>query len=207
MNIVFDFGAVLFTWQPVVLAAQHFPTQAATTAQAGHLAHEIFAHADWQAFDRGTLHIDEVITRTATRLQLDHAALHHLVHGIGDYLVPMADSVQLLEDLHARRQSDPSLRLYYLSNMPVPYARVLEARHGFLKRFDGGVFSGDVLQIKPEPAIYQTLEDSYGLMPQDTVFLDDLLPNIAAAQARGWHGIHFKSADDARAQLTHILGK
>ena len=34
MNIVFDFGAVLFDWQPVQLVAQHFPERAATPAQA-----------------------------------------------------------------------------------------------------------------------------------------------------------------------------
>ena len=38
MNVVFDFGAVLFTWRPVDLMAECFPKLAATPAQAGHLA-------------------------------------------------------------------------------------------------------------------------------------------------------------------------
>jgi FMN phosphatase YigB (HAD superfamily) len=35
----------------------------------------------------------------------------------------------------------------------VDYARVLEREFAFVRQFDGGVFSGDVGHIKPEPAI------------------------------------------------------
>ena len=45
MNVVFDFGAVLFTWRPVDLMMECFPQRAATRAEAGHLAHEVFGHA------------------------------------------------------------------------------------------------------------------------------------------------------------------
>ena len=71
MNYVFDFGAVLVNWQPVNMLAECFPQQADSPAHAGHLAHEVFAHADWHDYDRGVLTIDEVITRTSERLGLD----------------------------------------------------------------------------------------------------------------------------------------
>lgn len=206
MNVVFDFGAVLFTWRPVDLVTECFPERAPTPAQAGHLAHEVFGHADWQDFDRGTATMEEVIDRTVARLGLDRAALTKLVGEIGERLVPMPDSIALLTRLHALRaqqqaQGEEPLKLYFLSNMPVPYARTLERLHGFLRDFDGGIFSGDVLLIKPEAAIYQLLQNRYALEPAKTVFIDDLLGNIEAAQAQGWHGIHFKSA----AQVTQDL--
>jgi putative hydrolase of the HAD superfamily len=212
MNVVFDFGAVLFTWRPVELVAQCFPELAATPQQAGHLAHAVFGHADWQDFDRGTLSMACVVDRTAERLNLNHSVLQQLVEGIGEKLVPMADSVALLTQLHAQRSataskaesvpaSSPAVRLYYLSNMPEPYARTLERLHPFLKWFDGGVFSGDVHHIKPEPAIYALLQARYALDPAQTVFIDDLLGNVQAAQALGWHGIHFESAAQVKAQL------
>ena len=197
MNVVFDFGAVLFTWRPVDLITECFPQRAATPAQAGHLAHEVFGHADWQAFDAGLMAMDVVVARTAARLDLDAQVLGDLVGSIDDRLEPMAPSVALLEQLHVL----PDVRLYFLSNMPEPYARALEQRHTFLDRFKGGIFSGDVGLAKPDPAIYQLLQTRHALVPAQTVFIDDLLGNIEAAQAEGWHGIHFKSA----AQVTQAL--
>lgn len=208
MNVVFDFGAVLFTWRPVDLVAECFPDRASTPAQAGHLAHEVFGHPDWQAFDRGTATMEEVIDRTVARLGLDRAALTTLVGEIGDRLVPMPDSIALLTRLRALRaqqqaqaQGGEPLKLYFLSNMPVPYARTLERLHSFLQEFDGGIFSGDVLLIKPEPAIYQLLQSRYALAARHTVFIDDLLGNVQAARAQGWHGIHFESAQQVTAEL------
>jgi len=207
MNIVFDFGAVLFTWRPAELLARSFPVAASTLQQAAQLAHAVFGHADWHNFDRGTLAMEEVIARTAQRLGLDHGVLSELVEGIGEQLLPMDASVALLTQLHAlRRQSDSALRLYYLSNMPVPYARTLERLHPFLQWFDGGIFSGDVQHIKPEPAIYQLLQTRYVLEPAHTVFIDDLKSNVTAAQALGWAGIHFASVPQLRSQLGAFVG-
>ncbi len=210
MNVVFDFGAVLFTWRPLDLVAECFPDRAGTPAQAGHLAHAVFGHADWQAFDRGTLSMAAVVQRTATRLGLEPAVLAALVQGIGERLRPMPDTVALLAQLHALRSAPvmapphgwgAGLRLYYLSNMPIPYARTLQRLHPFLACFDGGIFSGDVQHIKPEPAIYQLLQSRHALVPAHTVLIDDLPGNVQAAQAQGWHGIQFHSAQQVRAAL------
>lgn len=214
VNVVFDFGAVLFTWRPVELVARYFPQQAATPQQARHLAHAVFGHADWHQFDRGTLSMAAVVERTADRLDLEHAALADLVQGIGEHLVPIVDTVALLAQLHALR-STPAHgasvdapggwgaggRLYYLSNMPIPYARTLERLHPFLAWFDGGIFSGDVQHIKPEPAIYQLLQTRYALESARTVFIDDLPGNVQAARALGWHGIEFTTAAQLRSDL------
>lgn len=210
MNIVFDFGAVLFTWRPVELVAQYFPEQASTPAQAGHLAHSVFAHADWQSFDQGTLAMDVVVQRTAQRLNLNHAALAELVERIGELLTPMADSVALLERLHRQRSTvkdKVATRLYFLSNMPLPYARTLEKNNAFLKWFDGGIFSSDVKRIKPDPSIYQLLQSRYQLEPARTVFIDDLLGNVQAARELGWHGIHFESAQQLQVELEAVLAR
>ena len=232
MNVVFDFGAVLFTWRPAELLAQSFPQLAASPQQAAQLAHAVFAHEDWHNFDRGTLSISAVIERTAERLGLHPGVLADLVNSIGERLVPIEESVALLAQLHALRgqpvalaapgangnasavgaggtvahaTAHENLRLYFLSNMPVPYARTLERRHSFLQWFDGGVFSGDVQHIKPEPAIYQLLQTRYALDPAQTVLIDDLQHNVEAARGLGWSGIRFVSAQQLQAQLALAL--
>jgi len=207
MNIVFDFGAVLFTWQPAQLVATAFPQKASNPEAAKRLAHAIFSHDDWHGFDRGTVEMAEVIRRTALRLDLPESELDALVSNIGDWLTPIEETVSVLGQLVHRRNLQKGLRLYYLSNMPVPYARVLERRHSFLTWFDGGIFSGDVKHIKPDPAIYELLETRYALDPARTVFIDDLKTNVIAAESRGWRSIHFESAVQLQDLLQRHLAK
>jgi putative hydrolase of the HAD superfamily len=186
---------------------------ASTPQRAKQLAHAMFAHEDWHNFDRGLLSMAAVTERTAERLDLDPGALAELVHSIGDRLLPIEETVALLAQLHASRRpfaaggpdAEDPLKLYYLSNMPVPYARTLERRHSFLQWFDGGIFSGDVRHIKPEPAIYQLLQSRYALEPTQTLFIDDLQANVQAAREQGWQGVHFESAPQLQAQLAHWL--
>jgi putative hydrolase of the HAD superfamily len=206
MNIVFDFGAVLFTWKPGALLLQTFPGQVHTLEQAAQLAHQVFGHPDWHDFDSGVLDADVVIARTAKRLDLPLEPMGALVHGIGERLTPIAETVAVLQQLHQRRQAGDGITgLYFLSNMPVPYARFLEKQHAWMRWFDGGIFSGDVLHIKPDPVIYQLLQSRYSLVPELTVFIDDLKANVKAAQLLGWQGIHFDSPQQLRADLA-LLG-
>lgn len=205
MNYVFDFGAVLVNWKPVNMLAECFPQQADSPAHAGHLAHAVFAHADWHDYDRGVLTMDAVIARTSTRLELDAQRFGALVRSIGQRLLPMPESIEWLASLKDRRDAGEDVRLYFLSNMPVDYARELEHSYDFVGWFDGGIFSGDVGSIKPEPAIYQQLQQRHALVPQQTVFFDDLLGNVQAARAQGWHAIHFHNAPQAQADVAALL--
>jgi len=112
-------------------------------------------------------------------------------------LRPIPETVALIQRLRAAGH-----RLHYLSNMPAPCAEVLEQREAALfAHFDGGVFSGRVQHIKPEPAIYALAAERFGARPEELVFLDDHEPNIVAARAAGWHGVHFQHAAQAEAAL------
>lgn len=202
MNVVFDFGAVLFTWRPIEIVTEAFPSRAATPTDARQLAHAMFSHEDWQDYDRGLMEMGVVVDRLSTRLELDHQAVQTLVHNIGESLLPMDETIAVLQSLLAKRQANDGVRgLYFLSNMPRPYARELEQKHTFLQSFDGGIFSGDVRLSKPQPGIYQLLQSRYHLEPARTVFIDDLQGNVDVAKELGWRGIHFTSA----AQLAEDL--
>jgi HAD superfamily hydrolase (TIGR01509 family) len=54
--------------------------------------------------------------------------------------------------------------------------------HGALPSYLAGV-------MKPHSGIYAEAERRFALEPRATVFVDDRDDNIAAARARGWHGI------------------
>jgi putative hydrolase of the HAD superfamily len=204
-NLVFDFGAVLIEWQPSQLVASHFPDLAATPEAAQQAARSIFGHADWHAFDRGTLSADCVVQRTAQRLALPLDEMRRLVSGIGERLTPIQETMEVLAVLAHRRDQRGDVRLYYLSNMPEPFARTLEHKYTFLEWFDGGIFSGDVQRSKPDPVIYQLLQSKYALEPTQTLFVDDVQDNVDVACSLGWRGLRFVSAQQLRSSLANLL--
>jgi putative hydrolase of the HAD superfamily len=204
MNVVFDFGAVLFTWRPIEIVSEAFPSRASTPVEAKHLAHAMFSHEDWHDYDRGLLEMDAVVDRLSSRLELNHEAVQTLVQNIGACLRPIDETVAVLQSLEARRQAGEGVRgLYFLSNMPRPYARELEQKHAFLQHFDGGIFSGDVLLSKPDPAIYRMLQSRYQLQPESTLFIDDLHANVQAALDLGWAGVHLTAPHTLAETLQH----
>ena len=57
MNVVFDFGGVVFDWQPHDIVARVLPQHAPTPEAAERLVQHIFQGygGDWGEFDRGTI--------------------------------------------------------------------------------------------------------------------------------------------------------
>ena len=67
------------------------------------------------------------------------------------------------------------------------------------------VISGAILLIKPEPAIYKHLVEQTGIVPGESVFIDDLLTNVVAARESGLHAIQFRDPASCRAELRTYL--
>lgn len=197
-HIVFDFGGVLFRWRPAHMLQRELPHLAHDEAQAQALAAQIFQGygGDWGDFDRGTVEPAELVQRIARRTGMQPADVQRVVDAVPQELQPLPASVALLRGLHAAGH-----RLHFLSNMPAPYADMLEARHDFFDCFDSGVFSGRVGLAKPDAAIYALSTQHFGAAPGQLVFLDDHLPNVRAAQAAGWQAVHFQDAAQAAAEM------
>lgn len=205
MNVVFDLGAVLLAWEPTRLVQTHLAPHAPTEAAAAALGKALFHHDDWTGFDCGTRSLDDAIARMAARLSLPADRLHAMLGTLGERLEAIDVTADMLGQLFAHRDAGQPLRLYYLSNMPAPYARAVERRHAFMRRFDGGVFSGDVKFIKPDREIFEVLAVRHALDPAETVFIDDSAANVEAARAFGWQAIHCTAPDMLPAQLSRYL--
>ena len=197
-RIVFDFGGVVFHWRPTRLLQRELPQHATDEASAALWAQAIFEGygGDWGEFDRGTLEVPELVQRIATRTGLAEDDVLRVVMAVPVELQPQAATVDLLSRLR-----DAGHRLHYLSNMPRPFAALIEAREPFMPWFDSGVFSAREGVIKPEPAIYELAASRFGARPDELVFLDDHLPNVLAARALGWNALHFSDAGNAEAAM------
>lgn len=201
MNVVFDFGGVLFTWQPDELIARLLPHRAATPDAARALVTDFFQgyQGDWSEFDRGTVAPAPLAAQIARRTGLALADARHVIDAVPHELAPIAESVALLRRLHARGH-----RLYFLSNMPAPYADHLDANHAFIDLFDAGIYSARVGMIKPERAIFDHALQTFGIAAADTLFIDDVAHNVVAAREAGWRALQFIDARQCEADLGRL---
>jgi HAD superfamily hydrolase (TIGR01509 family) len=201
VNLVFDFGGVVFRWQPHELVARVLPHRAGSEAAVSALVAEFFQGygGDWGEFDRGT--VDEVLLahRIALRTGLPLQDVRRVIDGVPAELQPVPHTVRLMERLRERGH-----RLWFLSNMPAPYARHLEDTHDFMRWFAGGVFSSRVNLVKPEPAIFHEAQRRFGAPAGELLFIDDFAHNVSAARALGWQGLHFLSPAQCEAELSAL---
>ena len=82
----------------------------------------------------------------------------------------------------------------------------LTRKFGFLDIFDISVFSAEVKLAKPEPEIYQWMLDALQVDAGETIFVDDFIENIQAAQALGFKTVHFTQTSQAIEEIKDILG-
>jgi putative hydrolase of the HAD superfamily len=77
----------------------------------------------------------------------------------------------------------------------------LEREHDFWKLFSGALISCRLKLCKPEPAIYEHALRAYGLEARDTVFIDDVDVNVAAAAQLGIRTVLFRDAAQCEREL------
>lgn len=112
---------------------------------------------------------------------------------------PFKESVNILADLLER-----NVQLYAITNWNSETFAKSRKRFPFLDWFHGIVVSGDEKIVKPDPHIYQILIDRYSINPPESVFIDDSLENVEAAERKGFIGIHFVSPQNLRQRLKDL---
>ena len=192
MNVVFDFGGVVFRWEPEAIVADAFPDPAVRDV----VRAEIFRHNDWLELDRGTLPLREAVVRGAARTGLPESEVARLLDRVPFALTPIPGTVDLLHRVKAKGRP-----LYYLSNMHVASIERLQAAYSFWDLFDGGVVSCRVHTIKPEPEIYVHLLKTCELTGPETVFIDDTQVNLDAAEKFGIRTIRFEDPAQCEREL------
>lgn len=107
--------------------------------------------------------------------------------------------VDFVRALHPRYQTA------LLSNAWDDLREVLDHRLKILDAFDQVIISAEVGLVKPDERIYRLAVERLGVAPDEAVFVDDFAHNVEGARAAGLHAIHFRSTDQARAELEQVL--
>ena len=196
MNIVFDLGGVVFNWQPDKLIRGIFDDEETRKI----VNSEILEHPDWLELDRGTLPFRDAVVRGADRTGLPNTDIERLLNEVPRSLTPIHETIDLI-----RSMVSPDHRLFVLSNMHLASIAYLEKEHDIWDMFDGTVISCRIQKIKPEIGIYEYLLNEYQLVASETVFIDDMSENLAAARSIGIQTIKFLTSSQCRRDLTELV--
>ncbi|MDF2939423.1 MAG: HAD-superfamily hydrolase, subfamily variant 3 [Gammaproteobacteria bacterium] len=196
-NIIFDIGNVLLNWQPELVIQSVFPG----IANPASYAREIFLHADWIEFDRGTHSEPEIEKLLCSRLNIPVEQAHLLTQTVKSSLSPKHETIALLNELE---QQD--YQLYCLTNMSGECFEYIKAKYDFWPIFKHITVSGYVKLVKPEPAIYLHLLETNKIKAEESIFIDDVLVNVQGAESVNITGIQFTEFDSVYQRLKQLLG-
>ena len=160
----------------------------------------LFEDPIWRDFDAGIIRAEDVLEHY-TRLYPDDAAVIQRSFHEGELMsVPRERVWEKVTQLKAC-----GYNTYVLSN----YSKYLFDKHTrdvpFETMIDGTVVSYQVKVIKPDPAIYRYMLDKYGLVPEETLFYDDLEINVRAAQELGINAIRITSEEMLLDELSKLV--
>lgn len=186
-NIVFDMGGVLLDFSQAGLMRYFFghlsPEDQETIRQA------VFPSGLWNRMDRGDFDENEMARLVCAQLPQElHAVVTNMILHYFDAMPPLPTN-ELIPQLKARGQ-----RVYLLTNAPHAFHRE-KVRLPYLHLFDGVFASCDVNLLKPDPAIYRSFLQKFGLRAEDCFFIDDMQANIDGAAAVGIAGHCFAAQD------------
>ncbi|MGF1723635.1 HAD family hydrolase [Photobacterium nomapromontoriensis] len=195
-NVIFDFGAVLFEWQPKQIVA----TFTQSPEEQDLLLNHVLGHPDWLSLDRGTMLMAEVIPKFAARTNLPLSRIEDFLEHIQKSLTLIGETQQLVLQL-----IDSDLSVYFLTNMSSAFFEKLNELHGLYSLFDGGLVSGKELLLKPEPEIFELLAQRFDLIPFESLFIDDQPANLAAAKQLGFQVFHFQTPSESCTEIRDLL--
>ncbi|SFR35709.1 HAD family hydrolase [Litoreibacter janthinus] len=174
--VIFDIGNVLLEWQP-----ERFYDSAIGEDRRKAMFAEVDLHGMNDKVDLGAP-FKETIYGAAE----NYPKWRNEIRMWHDHWIEMASptidhSVKLLRALRSK-----GIPVFALSNFGIGSFDYAETVYSYLGEFDRRYISGHMQVIKPDPKIYQMVEDDCELAPESLLFADDRADNIEMAQSRGW---------------------
>lgn len=190
--VVFDVGRVLFRWELRLLFEKLISDSDELDWFLAHVVTE-----EWHfEHDRGRALADMVPERIAlypryeAHLQAYATRFNETVPG------PVEGSHALVERLAAA-----GVPLFCLTNFGEEFWDGFRPTQPIFDRFADIIVSGTEKIAKPDPRIYQIVEERSGRSGGELFFTDDNVANIEAARARGWDAHVFTDATDLERRL------
>lgn len=189
--VIFDIGNVLTAWQP-----EDFYDRVIGVERRERLFAEVDLHGMNLLVDEGAL-FRETIYDWAERYPEWGDEIRMWYDRWIELASPRIEgSIALQRALRAK-----GVPVFALTNFgEYSFAEALP-KMDFLSEFDRRYVSGELKVTKPDPRIYQIVEEDCGIAPERLLFADDKAENIVAAAQRGWKTHQFESWQGWAARL------
>ena len=196
-TIIFDLGGVLIDWNPEYVYLDVFNGD----RQKMKWFFDNICTSDWnENQDAGY----SMAKATEERIALfpEYEELISIFYGRWVDMLGNAipETVEILDKL----KKSNKYKIVALTNWSHETFPIALDRFEFLKWFDGIVVSGEEKTRKPFADIYNITLDRYNINAENSIFIDDNLRNVEAANALGINGVHFKNAKFLISQLNHF---
>lgn len=181
-NIIFDMGNVLLRYDPEV-CLNRFVKREEDRAL---IRRELFEGPEWVQGDLGHITDEQRFDGVSRRVPQElHTELRQCVEQWHMCMEPVHGAKEFCA--YAKEQG---YRLYVLSNASSSFYQYFP-RFAPFEYFDGLVVSCDIHIVKPDIRIYQYLLETYGLVPEECFFIDDMAANVEGARKAGISGAVF----------------
>ncbi len=193
-NIVFDFGGVLVDWNPIYLFKDEFLYSSDMDYFLTHVCNNTWNVEQ----DRGRPFAEGI-----KLLKEQHPKYSsHIQTFFDKWGVMMKNDIP--ENVEALYQVKEMYRVFGLTNWSAETLPLAYKRFPFFSEFEGVVVSGDEKLVKPDQRLFQILLDRYELNSEESLFIDDNLDNINAANRMGFATIHIHPEMSLMVELKRI---
>jgi 2-haloacid dehalogenase len=191
--IIFDLGNVLIDWNPAYVFEKVIEDE-----ERRKYFFQNICTSDWnEEQDAGRL-----IAEATSELAAKHPEWKTEIEAYyGRWTEMLGGPIEGSVELFRQMKETGHYKFYALTNWSAELFPIALERYDFLHWFDGRVVSGEERMRKPAEAFYRVLLDRYGLQPEETLFIDDNLRNIKAAEAMGIPSIRFESPEQLEREL------
>ena len=186
-SIIFDLGGVLIDWQPDRMYRKIIEDN-----DKRNWFLQNICTLDWNEEQDGGRTIEEANKILITQYP-EYREWIEAYYSRWDEM--LGGPIQGTVDVFRKLRQNPSYKIYALTNWSAEtFPKALEI-FDFLHWFDGRIVSGEEKTRKPFRDIYEIIINRFELIPEQTLFIDDNLRNIKAAEEMGIICHHFQDAD------------
>ena len=182
-NVVFDFGKVMVQFESVYMIDKY--TESPEDSKM--LEFILLDRYYWDRLDLGTVSDEEVVADCKRRLPQRLWETAERIYYDWIYNIP---EIEGMSDLVKKVKNEYGKRVFLLSNIStylVDHAEEVPC----LALFEKCIFSAVYGIVKPDRAIFELLCKECGILPEETLFIDDSPANIEGARKFGIQGYLF----------------
>lgn len=198
--VIFDLGAVLIDWNPRYVYRRHTTDD----SRIEKFLREV-ATSEWNSqMDAGELFQQAIDQRGEQFPEWKSWLQDWRDHWPTMLNGPIDGTVEIFHEVVAEKRSGNLKGVLALSNWEANTFKIAQARFPFLQDFDGRLISGEERLIKPDPRFFSLLSDRFGVVPERSIFIDDLKKNTAVAESMGYRTHHFETPMKLRQDLEQL---